>query len=283
MRTPEPSPEREPGTESIADIVLGPEKPRRPGILVWAVVATVALHGAAGFLAWRVWQKAASRVPPAAAPKPPIRVEHLVDLRPQAIPEPPAPVAPPPPPPRQQRQRAARAETPPSRAKPTNAPPSSAPAQAGEVVAVKEAEAPLDFTGFDIVSGQAQSYAGGVTASNGSSTRAVEAVAGSEDGDANGTGVSRARPIRLPARNWDCPWPREADTLRINEQTVVLRVVVTPEGQVTSAQLVSDPGHGFGQAALACARSARFDAALDRDGRPYAATSPPIRVRFKRR
>ncbi|WP_239470549.1 TonB family protein [Archangium violaceum] len=283
MRTPEPPPERESGAESIAEIILGPVKPRTPGVLVWAAVATVSLHGVAGVFAWRVWQEGASRAPPVAAPKPPIRVDHVVDLRPQAIPEPPPPVSPPaPPPPRQQRQRAARAETPPSRAKPTNAPPSSEPARAGEVVAVKEGEAPLDFTGFDIVSGQAESYAGGVTASNGSSARAVEAVAGSGD-DANGTGTSRARPIRLPARNWDCPWPREADTLRINEQTVVLRVVVTPEGQVTSAELVSDPGHGFGQAALACARGARFDAALDRDGRPYAATSPPIRVRFKRR
>jgi protein TonB len=147
---------------------------------------------------------------------------------------------------------------------------------------VKEAEAPLDFTGFDIVSGQAPGYAGGVTASTGSSAQAVEAVPGS-GGDANGSVASRARPIRLPARNWDCPWPREADALRIDEQTVVLRVVVTTEGRVTSAELVSDPGHGFGQAALACARRARFDAALDRDGQPFVATSPPIRVRFKRR
>jgi periplasmic protein TonB len=283
VRTPEPAPRRETGAESIAEIILGPVKPRTPEVLVWAAVATVSLHGVAGVLAWRVWQESASRAPPVASPKQAIRVEHVVDLRPPVLPEPPPPVSPPTPPPsRQQPPRAARVDTPPSRAKSTHAPPSPEPARAGEVVAVKEAEAPLDFTGFDIVSGQAPGYAGGVTASTGSSARAVEAVAGTGD-DATGAVASRARPIRLPARNWDCPWPREADTLRINEQTVVLRVVVTPEGRVTSADLVSDPGHGFGQAALACARSARFDAALDRDGHPYLATSPPIRVRFKRR
>ncbi|NMO18693.1 TonB family protein, partial [Pyxidicoccus fallax] len=162
-------------------------------------------------------------------------------------------------------------------------PPRSAePAQAGQVVAAKESAEPLDFTGFDIASGQGPRYAGGVTASSGRSTTAVApgTVTGADGDDPEG---SLARPVRLPARNWNCPWPREAESLRVDEETVVLRVVVTPEGGVTSAELLSDPGHGFGAAALACARSARFEAAVDRAGRRYLATSPPIRVRFKRR
>ena len=64
---------------------------------------------------------------------------------------------------------------------------------------------------------------------------------------------------------------------------MVLRVVVDTGGRVTSSELLSDPGHGFGIAALECARNARFDPALDRAGQAYAAASPPIRVRFKRR
>ncbi|WNG46503.1 energy transducer TonB [Archangium minus] len=279
MLRPEPPSQSATSAESIASIVFGPAKARRPGRLVWAVVVTASLHGAAGVLAWRAWQNGEAHTPPVVA-KPPIRIDHVVELKPPAPVEPPPPPTPPPAAPRPQ-QRVARADSPPSRAKSTKAP-APAPAQAGQVVAVDAAEAPLDFTGFDIVSGQGSSYAGGVTASNGTSERAVEEVASSQ-GDDKGSGTGKARPVQLPARNWDCPWPQEADALRISEQTVVMRVVVTPEGRVTSAELVSDPGNGFGEAALACARSARFDAALDREGRPYLATSPPIRVRFKRR
>nr|WP_233261226.1 TonB family protein [Vitiosangium sp. GDMCC 1.1324] len=281
MRAPESVPRHVAGTESIASIVFGPARAKAPGRFAWAMLATVALHGAAVGFAWRAWQQESSRALSVVAAKPPIQIEHVVDLQPPAPPEPLPP--PPPPPASRPPPRSARAQTPPSTAKPaSSAPPAPAPAQAGAVVAADEAEAPLDFTGFDIVSGQGQSYAGGVTASNGTSTQAVEAVA-SPSGDANGSGASRARSVQLPARNWECPWPREADALRIDEQAVVLRVVVTAEGRVTSAELVSDPGHGFGQAALECARNARFDAALDREGRPYAASSPPIRVRFTRR
>ncbi|WP_428264835.1 TonB family protein [Haliangium sp.] len=88
--------------------------------------------------------------------------------------------------------------------------------------------------------------------------------------------------MSLPARRWACPWPREAEALGIDEQVVVLRVVVDRAGRVSSAELLADPGHGFGRAALTCARAARFDPARDREGRPYPATSPPIRVRFSR-
>jgi protein TonB len=278
VKPPEPSPRREAGTESIAELILGPEEPKRPRGLVWAVLATVSLHGAAGALAWHAWRDAATRAPPAAAPEPALRIDHVVELPP--APAPPPPAEPPPP---------ARAEAPRSRVKASrpaakDAPPSppAEPAQAGEVVAAKEARAPLDFTGFDIASGQAPRYAGGVTASSGRSTTAVAPGAGGSAGG-DGAGGNAARPVQLPARNWSCPWPREADALRLDEQTVVLRVVVTSEGGVTSAELLSDPGHGFGQAALTCAKRARFEAAVDRNGQRYLSTSPPIRVRFTRR
>lgn len=267
------------GTESIAQLILGPGAPKRHRGLVWAVLATVSLHGATGALAWHAWRSGASVAPPAKPPAPALRIDHVVELPPP--PAKPPPVEPPPPPARAEHPRI-RAKV--SRPAPKEAPasPPSEPAQAGEVIAAKEAQAPLDFTGFDIASGQAPRYAGGVTASSGRSTTAV-APGGGNGTEGSGPGTSAARPVQLPARNWSCPWPKEADALRIDEQTVVLRVVVTPEGGVTSAELLSDPGHGFGQAALTCARRARFEAAMDRNGQRYLATSPPIRVRFTRR
>lgn len=91
-----------------------------------------------------------------------------------------------------------------------------------------------------------------------------------------------AHPVSLSARNWSCPWPREANALGIDEQMVVLRVVVTTEGRAESVEVLADPGYGFGQAALACAERARFESATDGTGQAYTATSPPIRVRFTR-
>lgn len=263
---------------SIASIILGPPPPRRRTGLLWALVATASLHGVAGVLAYQAWRKGESPAPKVAQKKQTLQIDHVVDLKP-----PPLPPEPPPPPP----QRVARADPPPRVKSPSPAPresprPAQAePAQAGAVVAAKAPADPLDFTDFDMASGNAPRYAGGVTASTGRSATAVDTVpAGDTRGQ--GTGGSRARSVQLAARSWSCPWPKEADALRIDDQLVVLRVAVDVDGEVTSTELLSDPGHGFGQAALACARKARFDTALDRDGRPYAATSPPIRVRFVR-
>ena len=62
----------------------------------------------------------------------------------------------------------------------------------------------------------------------------------------------------------------------------MIRVVVTARGAVESAEIVTDPGDGFGAAALACARRTRFSPALDPRGRPIRARSPAIRVHFTR-
>ena len=51
-------------------------------------------------------------------------------------------------------------------------------------------------------------------------------------------------PVSLRVERWSCPWPPEADSERIDEQTVVIRVVVDPEGIVEAAELVGEPGHG---------------------------------------
>ena len=69
----------------------------------------------------------------------------------------------------------------------------------------------------------------------------------------------------------------------IYEQYVVLRVVVTASGKVENAKVLTDPGYGFGDAAVVCALRTRFSPALDANGQPIqASTSPAIRVRFTR-
>jgi len=97
-----------------------------------------------------------------------------------------------------------------------------------------------------------------------------------------GAPTSGAAPVRLPSREWRCPWPAEAEYEDFDEQLVAIRVVVATDGSVESAQLVSDPGFGFGAAARDCARRARFTPARDDSGRAVRALSPPIHVRFVR-
>jgi protein TonB len=92
----------------------------------------------------------------------------------------------------------------------------------------------------------------------------------------------RSGSVSLEDQSWSCPWPRGADADQIDEQTVVIRVVVDADGRVESARVLSDPGHGFGEAAVACALRSRFNPARDRAGRPTRSSSPPILVRFTR-
>lgn len=142
---------------------------------------------------------------------------------------------------------------------------------------------PLDLTGETPVigtigRGPGTSTAGenGFGSARGTGRRARLA---SEGGD---SGPDLSTPVSLEGQSWSCPWPPEADSERIDEQTVVIRVVVGPNGSVTSAEIVLEPGHGFGKAAVACAMSTRFTPAHDRAGNAVRARSPPIRVRFTR-
>ena len=265
---------------SLAAQVLGarPAQARR-SVLGVGIITALAAHG----LAWLALSRNPARgEEPPEPPSTVLEIAHVVDLDPpEPVPEPveaepapatsdPVPVA--------TAAPATPSEPPPSDARP---PP---PAQAGEVVAAEGPVDPLDFTGFDITTGRGDGFAGGVTASDGTNTAAVQTRAVDRTAPPNQpqAEASLAQPVSLPARNWQCPWPREAETLGIDEQMVVLRVVVGAQGRVSAAELIADPGHGFGEAALTCARNARFAPARDRSGQPYAATSPPIRVRFTR-
>jgi protein TonB len=139
--------------------------------------------------------------------------------------------------------------------------------------------AALDLTANTFVTGSASAYAGGTTTSNGTSAKAIFAQTIDPEPTPE---PDRSRPVSLADDEWQCAWPRSADAEDIDEQSVVIRVAVRSDGAVASTRLVSDPGHGFGAAALACAVRTHFTPACDRHGRPLFAESPPIRVRFTR-
>jgi protein TonB len=159
------------------------------------------------------------------------------------------------------------------------------PAEAGRIIAREpRTDVPVDMTGDAFVTGGAAAYAGGTTTAQGTNKAAVS----SSQVDPNApptthTGeADRTRAVTLNNDEWRCPWPPEADTEQIDEQAVIIRVKVRVDGTAASARVVADPGHGFGQAAVACAQATRFLPARDRAGRPIEAESPPIRVRFTR-
>jgi len=255
---------------SIAALVFrhAGSSPSVKGILTGAVVAAT-LGSALAMSAWAAPPEA--KVPVVTSE--PMRLEHVVELAPEepAEPEPSANAA---------RRVETRKRLPKPDAPGAKPPP---PAQAGKLVAVQP-ESSLDFTDQSIVTADHAKFAGGVTAPSGTNTDAVRTSTvdpNARPGGPQGEG-SLARSVRLPARNWHCPWPKEAEMLGITEQTVVIRVMVDETGASKTVTLLADPGHGFGNATVACARTAKFEPARDEDGRPYAATSPPIRVRFTR-
>ena len=219
-----------------------------------------------------------------------VAATEVIPVEPAAEPEAsepePAPAAEEPPAPRPRARTTTTTPSPESPATPAAAQAAQA-AQAAEVVTAPEPSGPVDFTDNTFVSGTAMAYAGGTTASEGTSAEAVTAPVVSTSPDAEGNtsdesaASSQARPVQLAAGAWRCAWPRTAPD-DMYEQSVTLRVVVGADGAVESARVVRDPGNGFGAAAVACARRTRFVSALDADGEPIRATSPPIRVRFTR-
>jgi protein TonB len=86
----------------------------------------------------------------------------------------------------------------------------------------------------------------------------------------------------VPRGDWKCTWPSQADDEQIDTQSVVIRVRVDTTGAPLAAEVVDDPGSGFGAAASACALRRQYGPAHDRDGECMAAVSPPIEITFKR-
>lgn len=201
---------------------------------------------------------------------------------------------PPPPPPPEEKPPEEEAPKPvaaikaPSRER--DAPP-PAPAQAGKILTQEpDPNEPVDLTGQGFVTGNAETYAGGVTASTGTSKTAVrnlDAVVGGVPGGtgtkvtaSSGPDLSRAAAVS-GSSEWDCPFPAEADAEEINYQRVKLFIVVRANGTPQDAKVVSDPGNGFGREARKCALTRRYEPALNREGQPIAG-STVVNITFQR-
>ncbi|MGC4093080.1 MAG: hypothetical protein QM756_35370 [Polyangiaceae bacterium] len=149
-------------------------------------------------------------------------------------------------------------------------------------------DAPLDLTD-SLVVGSAESYSGGVSSARGErqsarggtgvpatnpAARAVDAV------EASAPDRSRAAGM-LGGFAWNCPFPASADVDGVDQALVTIRVEVDASGKPRRVLVLSDPGHGFGEAARRCALAKEWTAALDRGGRPIAA-GLNLNVRFVR-
>jgi periplasmic protein TonB len=195
-----------------------------------------------------------------------------------------AEVVPPPPPP-----PTAKPEDKPEvpRLAPHEAPPPPSPAQAAKVLTREpDPNEPVDLTGDTIVTGNADAFAGGTTASNGTSKTAVRTLAPVEKPPRPAAGapppVDLSRSPRLAGGlTWDCGFPPEADALQIDEAYVSIELDVKADGTVAAARVSNDPGHGFGHLARGCALPKMFDPALDREGHPVASTKA-FRIHFTR-
>jgi protein TonB len=260
--------------------VLGAAGPGRWRHALIAAAVTVGVHGA-------FWLSTHARISSKISAsrqvvRPPLR-DRYVDLEDvpagRKQPEPRRAEPPPRAAPVRHRQRS------PASAAPT-AP--AAPARAAAIVASEPApDAPEDLTGDTVVVGSATSYAGGLTTADGRGTGPDGTRDGTNDGPASAqparsSAPDRSSAVALGEQSWSCPWPRDADAETIDEQTVVIRVVVAADGRAESAEVLSNPGHGFAEAATACALHTRFTPSRDRAGREIRAKSPPIKVRFTR-
>ncbi len=169
-------------------------------------------------------------------------------------------------------------------------------AKAGRVIAApepqgeKNTQEAVDFT---VVQGEGTQYRGGVTAALGTSALPVSHSAGANDPNP-GHGPARhdlpkdkaptehsrvAKPLTM---SWDCSRLFPTDPGASDRASVMIRVKVRADGIPEEVFLLSDPGHGFGAAARACALAQRYAPALGRDGRPSPGMSPPITVVFSR-
>jgi protein TonB len=194
----------------------------------------------------------------------------------------PKPPEPPPEPPKEE----AKAPPPPPAPAPKEKepPPPPAAAQAGAVLTQAPDDKPVDFTNT-IVTGNADTYAGGVTQATGTSKSAVYDRNAQADGVPGGTGTKpappappapdRSRMLSVASSDWHCDFPPEADSEQIDEMVVPTEVTVSASGHVTSAHATKDPGYGFGRAAVQCALkqgASTFNVAYDHDGNPIPGT-----------
>lgn len=258
-------------------------EPARPGAawLGGAVAAAihVALATGAGWLA---------AMPDSSASTQPLVITQMIELPVELEP---APAPPPEPEPAPEPEPPPAAEPPPVRPAPValTPPPAAAPAAAATAEVLSQTPSTEDIVDFgeSFVQGTSVTYAGGVSASTGRSSRAVRDTRARPGGVVGGQGTSesavdRSRaPALAGGATWACPFPREAELHDIDEAVVVLAVRVSSDGSVEEVSVQRDPGSGFGREAKRCALSKRWAPGLDRAGNAVSMTSR-VNVRFVR-
>jgi len=244
-----------------------------------AAALSVALHAV-----WLVGEAKAARAPQATPAE--------VILEAEAMPPPPPAPPDPTPPADTERPEPASVNAPPQQRVASQAA-LPAPAQAGKTLTAPEddAAAVADFT---LVQGSGQTYAGGTTTTLGTSTTAVrgaasdravpgpERPAATRPAPAIAAGPDRSRGAAPAVADWNCSRLFPTDPDAGDQAIVLIAVTVLPNGAAKAVTVLRDPGHGFGAAARTCAMGQRYQAALDRQGNPVQATTPPITVRFTR-
>jgi hypothetical protein len=191
-----------------------------------------------------------------------------------AAPPPPPPVAPPAPPPPPAKHEARRS--------PVNQRPAAA--KAAKVVTVaRDPNTPLDFTGFDMVTGDSAAYAGGFTASKGKSETAVTQPAlPTAPVHRVVKAPSQAKPAGPAREDWACSWPEEAQESDLRDARVSVRVEVDRDGAPESVQILASPAASFTEAARRCAMGEEYRAALDDDGHHISGSTPLFVIHFVR-
>jgi len=145
---------------------------------------------------------------------------------------------------------------------------------------------PLDFTGTADAVATGYSESGSRTYGARSGTpgappgAAVVAAPSRAAAEAQGPDLSRSAEV-TGGKEWNCPFPPEADGEGTDDAVATIRVAVSASGKVERVSVLSDPGHGFGAAAERCATSREWSAAVDRGGRAVRGERV-VAVRFVR-
>jgi hypothetical protein len=144
------------------------------------------------------------------------------------------------------------------------------------------APGPVDLSDFDLVVGQADSYAGGVSAAAGTSPTAVSTLSARPVGRAEHARPSEARPAAPTRGDWSCAWPEDEQQGDRREARVAISVMVTPSGRPQDVVVIGNPSTGFAEAARQCALRETFAPALDAQGHRVQSQTPPFVVHFVR-
>ncbi len=169
------------------------------------------------------------------------------------------------------------------------------PPQAAEAAAVLHQDEGEDLTGWSMPNKDGSTATpNGYTSSDGTAKHAVRDPRASSKGKEGGHGtdgagdpgakrVNHSRPAMPLSRNLsDCPFPPQADMAQVDRAVVDVMVSVDPQGRPTGAQVMADPGYGFGTQARRCALSMRYEPALGPEGDAIAGSTPTLRFRFNR-